>query len=37
MDLEFTEEMIAQNMPEYSLVNRTVNVHDIIYIIEITF
>lgn len=37
MDLELTEEMIAQNMPEYSLVNWTVNVHDIIYIIETTF
>lgn len=36
MDLELTEEMIAQNMPEYSLVNWTVNVH-IIYIIETTF
>ncbi|XP_006616452.1 syntenin-1-like isoform X1 [Apis dorsata] len=28
MDLEFTEEMIAQNMPEYSLVNRTMTVNN---------
>lgn len=37
MDLEFTEEMIAQNMPEYSLVNRIINVHYIIYIIKTIF
>lgn len=37
MDLEFTEEMIAQNMPEYSLVNHIINVHDIIYIIKTIF